>query len=86
LFPIIAGEGLREQLQSHLKKSGIMTGIHYPRLISEQTALQERPWKRATELENARRFTSRELSLPIHPFLTEQEVDTVIAACNAWTI
>jgi dTDP-3-amino-3,4,6-trideoxy-alpha-D-glucose transaminase len=86
LFPIITGEGLREQLQSYLKNCGVMTGIHYPRLISEQAALKERTWERAAEPENARRFTSRELSLPIHPFLTEQEIDTVIAACNAWTI
>lgn len=86
LFPILAGEGLRDQLQSHLRSSGIMTGIHYPRLICDQAALQKSTWESTTDLVNARRFISRELSLPIHPFLTEQEVDTVIAACNAWKI
>jgi len=86
LFPILAAEGLRDQLQSHLKAGGIITGIHYPRLICDQGALQQGTWKSATEPVNARRFTSCELSLPIHPFLTEQEVDTVIATCNAWKI
>ena len=86
LFPILAGEGLRDQLQSHLKRSDIMTSVHYPRLICDQAALQDGVWQSAAEPLNARRFASCELSLPIHPFLTNQEVDTVIAACNAWKI
>lgn len=86
LFPILAAQGLRDQLQLHLKTSGIMTGIHYPRLICDQAALEKNTWESAIDPVNARRFTSCELSLPIHPFLTEEEVDTVIAACNAWKI
>jgi dTDP-3-amino-3,4,6-trideoxy-alpha-D-glucose transaminase len=86
LFPILAGEGLREQLQSHLKTKGIMTGIHYPQRICDQAALPKCISEIAIDPVNARRFTSCELSLPIHPFLTEQEVDTVTAACNAWKI
>ena len=86
LFPILAGEGLRNQLQTYLESSGIKTGVHYPRLICDQAALQKGMWKSAAEPVNARRFVSRELSLPIHPFLTEREIDTVIAACNAWRI
>jgi dTDP-3-amino-3,4,6-trideoxy-alpha-D-glucose transaminase len=86
LFPILAGEGLRDQLQSHLKTNGIMTGIHYPRLICDQAALPKSASGIAGDPVNARRFTSSELSLPIHPFLTEREIDTVTAACNAWKI
>jgi dTDP-4-amino-4,6-dideoxygalactose transaminase len=86
LFPILAGEGLRDQLQTHLEARGIITGIHYPRLICDQAALKKGAWEASVELVNARRFASCELSLPIHPFLTEQEVDTVIAACNAWKV
>jgi dTDP-3-amino-3,4,6-trideoxy-alpha-D-glucose transaminase len=63
-----------------------MTGIHYPRLICDQAALKKGTWENAAELVNARRFASCELSLPIHPFLTEQEVATVIAACNTWKV
>jgi dTDP-3-amino-3,4,6-trideoxy-alpha-D-glucose transaminase len=86
LFPILAGEGSRDQLQTHLQSCGIMTGVHYPRLICDQAALKKGSWESAAEPANARRFVSRELSLPIHPFLTEQEVDTVIAACNTWKV
>ncbi len=86
LFPILAADGSRDQLQSHLKSSGVMTSVHYPRLICDQAALAKGTWTSAADPVNARRFASDELSLPIHPFLTEQEVDTVIAACNAWKI
>ena len=34
---------------------------------------------------NAIRFSESEVSLPIHPFLAETEVETVIAACNNWS-
>jgi dTDP-3-amino-3,4,6-trideoxy-alpha-D-glucose transaminase len=86
LFPILANEGLRDQLQSHLKSSRILTGIHYSRRICDQAALAKGISEIAIDPMNAQRFTSCELSLPIHPFLTEPEVDTVIAACNAWKI
>ena len=86
LYPILATDGTRDRLQSHLKSSGVMTGVHYPRLICDQAALPQGAWECAADPANARRFAARELSLPIHPFLTEEEVDTVIAACNAWKI
>lgn len=86
LFPILTAEGSRDRLQSHLKNNGVMTGIHYPRLIGDQVALQTGIFENAMDPVNARRFAACELSLPIHPFLTGQEIDTVIAACNAWKI
>ena len=86
LFPLLATEGSRDQLRHHLESCGIMSGLHYPRIISEQTALAEGSWQNAMEPVNARRFAQSELSLPIHPFLTETEVDAVIAACNEWKI
>jgi len=86
LFPVLVGERLRDQLRDYLESCGILTGIHYPRLICDQAALGKGSWEAAMEPIRACAFVSRELSLPIHPFLTDQEVDTVIAACNAWKI
>jgi dTDP-3-amino-3,4,6-trideoxy-alpha-D-glucose transaminase len=84
LFPVLVHEELRDRFATYLKSCGIMTGVHYPRIISEQTALRKGSWHQAAEPKNARRFAQGELSLPIHPFLTDQEVETVIAACNNW--
>ena len=86
LFPVLAREGLRDQLRSYLESCGIMTGVHYPRLICDQPALRIGSWEQSVEPVKARQFTQEELSLPIHPFLTEPEVDAVIAACNDWKI
>lgn len=86
LFPILAAEGSRDQLRSYLDSCGITTGVHYPRLICEQPALRDGSWEKRLELGKARRFAECELSLTIHPFLTETEVDAVIAACNDWKI
>lgn len=84
LFPILTKEGLREELQGHLSSCGIMTGIHYPRPICDQEALREGAWQSAVDLVNAREFASCEVSLPIHPFLTDRETDRVIEACNSY--
>jgi dTDP-3-amino-3,4,6-trideoxy-alpha-D-glucose transaminase len=84
LFPVLAAEGSREELRSYLETRGIMTGVHYPHIIPEQAALKKGSWQNAVEPDNARRFSRCELSLPVHPFLTDAEVDAVIAACNEW--
>ncbi|MEN3369752.1 MAG: hypothetical protein V7609_1895 [Verrucomicrobiota bacterium] len=86
LFPVLAAEGSRDGLRNHLETRGIMTGIHYPHIIPEQAALTQGSWQNAVEPANARRFARDELSLPIHPFLTDAEVDAVIAACNDWKV
>ena len=84
LFPILTDEGSRDQLRSHFSSCGITTGIHYPTLICDQAALEKGTWQIAIDPARARRFASSELSLPIHPFLTDQEVESVIAACNSY--
>jgi dTDP-4-amino-4,6-dideoxygalactose transaminase len=35
-------------------------------------------------LDRARDFARREVSLPIHPFLSERDVERVVASCNSW--
>jgi dTDP-3-amino-3,4,6-trideoxy-alpha-D-glucose transaminase len=85
LFPVLCADGKRDGLQAHLRSCNVMTGIHYPRLIPDQVALAGKGLSHtAVDPVNARRFANEELSLPIHPFLTEQEITTVIDACNNW--
>jgi dTDP-3-amino-3,4,6-trideoxy-alpha-D-glucose transaminase len=84
LFPVLVTS--REKFQEHLRGRGITTGVHYPSIIPEQSALSATMTTKSspTEFPNARRFARDEVSLPIHPFLTADEVETVIAACNSW--
>lgn len=85
LFPILVAEGLREDLQQHLSSREIVSAIHYPRIIPEQEALKRSPgFEVAEQPLKASRFSRCELSLPVHPFLSEAEVERVIDACNSW--
>jgi dTDP-3-amino-3,4,6-trideoxy-alpha-D-glucose transaminase len=85
LFPVVVEAGKRASLVEHLRAAEVTTGIHYPTLIPDQKAMKEyaRFEVRGT-LARAQRFARGEVSLPIHPFLRDDEVAHVINACNAW--
>jgi dTDP-4-amino-4,6-dideoxygalactose transaminase len=83
LFPLLVA-GSREAFMTHLDRAGIGSGIHYPTLIPDQPALAGVRCERRDELTRARRFASSEVSLPMHPYLTDEQVERVIAACNTW--
>lgn len=85
LFPLRVRNGLRDALISHLKAQNIQSGIHYPMIIPDQVAMSQSPqFRQEGILGMARAFASDEVSLPIHPFLSDAEVDRVILAVNAW--
>ena len=60
------------------------TAIHYPRLIPHQRALAGLPFEVSGELARAAEIAAAEVSLPIHPYLEDAEVDRVIDAVNGW--
>ena len=84
LFPIFVEAGERDNIREHLLGRGIASGVHYPRLIPDQPAMQlSVSYEVAAEPANARRLAASELSLPIHPFLREDEIQLVVASCSA---
>lgn len=84
LFPILSDA--RNDLQRYLANQGIQTAVHYPKLICDQPALQnyQGGYDKLGELSYAKKFVNCELSLPLNPFLTNDEVEKVIIACNEW--
>jgi dTDP-3-amino-3,4,6-trideoxy-alpha-D-glucose transaminase len=85
LFPVLCDPVRREAFRAHLSGAGVSSGIHYPRLIPEQRALLEHGSHEVHgPLVNASTFAEGEVSLPIHPFLTKEDVDRVIAAVCSW--
>jgi dTDP-3-amino-3,4,6-trideoxy-alpha-D-glucose transaminase len=85
LFPVMVAEGEREALRDHLEAGEIISAIHYPSIIPEQEALRTLPVYSFTPKPiNAARIARCELSLPVHPFLSEEEIRTVIDVCNRW--
>jgi dTDP-3-amino-3,4,6-trideoxy-alpha-D-glucose transaminase len=85
LFPILIAEAMRDEFRGHLRSLGILTGVHYPHIICDQAALSaSNSCQIAAEPLKARYFAAREVSLPIHPFLSDEEIRSVIDACNSW--
>lgn len=87
LFPIrVLSE--RNSLREWLANNKVSSAIHYPVIIPDQpvfTAEGSAPrFEIKTELTNARNLATQELSLPIHPFLSDNEVMRVIETCNSW--
>lgn len=65
----------RDRLRGHLAELGVPTLVHYPIALPRQTAFAEFSPARCP---NADLLCSRVLSLPMHAFLTDGEVDRVI--------
>lgn len=84
LFPVLVEPDRRPAFRAHLQQLGIASGIHYPVAIPDQPALLSTPAVTAGNLDRARNWCASEVSLPIHPWLTEGEVARVIAACATW--
>jgi dTDP-3-amino-3,4,6-trideoxy-alpha-D-glucose transaminase len=82
LFPVLVPEGSKPEFLAYMRTRGILCGEHYPLAIPDQPAMGRAKCEIATPLEHARRIAEREVSLPIHPYLTDVEVECVIGACN----
>jgi dTDP-4-amino-4,6-dideoxygalactose transaminase len=66
----------RDSVQEKLQSKGIPTGIHYPVPIHKHKCFADRPFAKE-EFPYSERQGSELLSLPIHPNLTEMEVDEI---------
>lgn len=62
----------REALQAKLKGKGIPSMVYYPTPMSQQTAFKE--VHKYTLTPNAQRLAKSVLSLPMHPYLTRQDI------------
>ena len=65
----------RDKLRAHLTDLGIPSLVHYPIPLHRQTAFAEFAPARCP---NADLLCARVLSLPMHAFLSDVEVDRVI--------
>lgn len=70
----------RESLRQHLEQHRVRAGVLYPVPVHRQPAFAQP----ALTLPHTERACAEVLSLPIHPELTDAEIDRVIAAVNAW--
>ncbi len=82
LFPLLVAR--REAFREHLTQRGIHTGLHYPTLIPGQQALRGYTHQVEGTLNVATRFANEEVSVPLHPFMSDDDVARVIDAVNTF--
>jgi dTDP-3-amino-3,4,6-trideoxy-alpha-D-glucose transaminase len=85
LFPIAVDPEKKPLLLDHFRSNGVQTGEHYPVALIEQPVLQMYTVDCGSDCRNAVRFCHSEVSLPIHPYLTDDEVSVVIDVANSWS-
>ncbi|MGN0730490.1 MAG: DegT/DnrJ/EryC1/StrS family aminotransferase [Treponema sp.] len=79
LFPVLCEQ--RDELQKYLESKGIGTNIHYPIPPHKQECYKE--WNEMS-LPVTEKIHAQELSLPMSPCLTDEQVQWVIDCVNGW--
>ncbi len=82
LFPIRVCRGTRDAFRDFLSTAGIDSGIHYPTLTFAQNAMGIEYCDLEAPL--ALEIADQQVSLPVHPLVTDDEISRVIDRCRAW--
>lgn len=80
---VLAGREARDGLAEHLKHAGIGTGIYYPTILPKTELFAGRHCANE-EFPVAERLSAQVLSLPVHPGLSEADLETVVAQIELW--
>jgi len=84
LFPVLVNPDRKPSFLAHLQENRVCYGEHYPILIPHQRALAGADVEVIGGCDTAARISFSAASLPIHPYLSDEEVACVIDICNAW--
>ncbi len=85
LFPIIVKDGKRDALHDYLAEKEIGTVIHYPIAPHKQECYVKEAWNvPQLQLPITEMLADSELSLPISPCMTQEQVKYVVDVINEW--
>ena len=85
LFPIMVKDGKRDALHDYLAEKGIGTVIHYPIPPHHQECYAKEAWNMPRlVLPITEQIHNEELSLPISPCMTMEQIDWVVRCVNEW--
>ena len=74
--------GGRQAIMDHLRERGIGTAVHYPCPIHHQPLYRSLGYD--DELPQAEHASREVMSLPIHPALSQSDLDRIVAAVNSF--
>ena len=85
LFPIIVGEGKRDALHDYLASNGVGTVCHYPIAPHKQECYAKETWNiPQLSLPITERLADEELSLPIGPTVSLEDIAEVVRFINTF--
>jgi perosamine synthetase len=70
----------RDQVAELLSKLGIESRVHYPHALTHYSCFMSHPQVRAHSFRQAEMAASEVLSLPVHQWLSDRDVDRVAEA------
>jgi len=84
LFPATVAPALKRQFMEWLRSRGVGGGEHYPMPLMDQPAMRNVACETMGGCATAREFCRSQVSLPVHPYLSEEQIAYVVDVCNAW--
>lgn len=75
----------RDALQAALKETGIPSMVYYPKPMHKQEAFAGQAYD-DTKFKNTIKLCDTVLSLPMHPYLTDEDVDEIVKNINSFFI
>lgn len=85
LFPIVVCEGKRDALHDYLAENGVGTVCHYPIAPHKQECYSKETWNvPQLSLPITERLADEELSIPIGPTISMDEVKEVVKLINSF--
>lgn len=85
LFPIIVKDGKRDVLHDYLADNGVGTVCHYPIAPHKQECYSKETWNiPQLSLPITERLADEELSIPIGPTITMEEVGEIVKLINSF--
>jgi dTDP-4-amino-4,6-dideoxygalactose transaminase len=70
----------REEFVAKLADRGVGSGIYYPKLVHDYDCYRDNPQVVAGDVPVAQSVAERVVSLPVHPKLSDDDLDTIVAA------
>lgn len=81
---LLENQERRDGLKRYLTEKGIPSMIYYPKPLHEQEVYKKQGLKQYTSLAGAASISRRVLSLPMHPYLCENEINIVCTEVRSY--
>jgi dTDP-4-amino-4,6-dideoxygalactose transaminase len=73
----------RDELADALRRNGVESGVYYPRAAYDYECYRSHPRIQVDEAPIAERVAAQVLSLPVHPFLSDDDLSQIVDQIRA---